>query len=154
MQATNYKIIKNDIITIEFSAKLVGGKPVSQFKERGIVTFKVGDFPLVDGVNREVLDMVVGEIKSTMIFPCDAFGEVERNLINEISLHELPREAFVGQRMFDRKRKHFAYIASIDQDRQVALTDGNHLLAGEILCFLIKILDIKRPLNDKVTVEV
>lgn len=154
MQTTNYKIVKNDIITIEFSARLEGGQPASLFKERGTVTFKVGDFPLVDGVNSEVLDMVVGEIKSTTILPYNAFGEIDRNLINEISLEDLPREVSVGQRIFDRKRKHFSYITFIDQKRDVAMTDGNHLLAGEKVCFLIRVLDIKRPSNDKIAIEV
>lgn len=139
----------NDVVTIEYSAKISGGRTIFSSEEGGPLTFKVGSFELIKGLNKAVLGMKIGEIKKVYILPIEAFGEFKSELRKNVSLANLPRFIKEGDSYFDQFKKAFFNVLSVDSDSGIALLDGNHLLAGHVLNFSIKILG-KPRLPDEV----
>lgn len=142
-------ISKNDIVTIDYTAKLRDGLTVLSTEHEGPLTFKVGDFSLVKGFNQAVLGMKIGEKKKVVFNPDEAFGEVKKNLILEVLLSKLPPFVKIGQRIITKNSRRFFNVVNIDSDQGMALLDGNHKLAGQTLHFHLKILSIKYPPKQK-----
>ncbi len=130
----------NDVITIEYSVRVSGGRTVYSSEDDGPLTFRVGSFKLIRGLNKAVLGMKVGEIKKVCILPLEAFGEVKTELKQKVLLSNLPKFIKEGDSYFDKVKKAFFNVLSVDSESGIALIDGNHLLAGYILDFSIKIL--------------
>jgi peptidylprolyl isomerase len=134
----------NDIITIEYTARMNNGITVMSTANDGPLTFKVGTFPLVKGFNDVVLGMKVGEQKSVIIPAKDAFGPFDHELICKVSLSELPEYVRVGQRIVDIDDTYFN-VLEVNNDEGLATLDGNHFLAGQDLAFSIRILNAQIP---------
>lgn len=143
--AQNSGAKRNDIITIEYSAKVKSGTTVLSTNKEGPLTFRVGDFPLVKGLNEAVLGMKLGETKRVEIYPSEAFGEFDKSLVEEYPLKKLPDFIRTGQRIFLHGRRTSFNVIDVNSEDGLATLDGNHLLAGKDLSFVIKVICIKVP---------
>lgn len=135
----------NDIVTIDYTAKLRNGLTVLCTENEGPLTFKVGEFTLVEGFNEAVLGMKIGESKKIVISPEEAFGKINKNLIFQVLLSKLPPFIKVGQRIITKNSKRFFNVVNVNSEDGMALLDGNHKLAGKTLDFQLRILSIKYP---------
>lgn len=135
----------NDVITIKYWVRVRGGRTVYSSEKNGPLTFKVGSFLTVKGLNNIAIGMLINEKKKAFIGADEAFGERDENLISNILLSELPKFIRVGENYFDKVKRSFFNVISVDCDGGTATLDGNHLLAGEVLEFSIEIKDINRP---------
>lgn len=141
---------RDDIVTIEYNAKLENGATVLSTTEEGPLTFKVGEFPLVEGLNDAVIGMKLGETKRVLIKPDFAFGKFESQLLEEYPLSKLPNFIRIGQRIFLHGRRPAFNVLSVDTEEGTATLDGNHVLAGKDLIFYIKLICVKMPPSIKV----
>lgn len=142
-------ISNKDIVTIDYTAKLRNGLTVLTTENEGPLTFKVGEFSLVEGFNEAVLGMKIGDMKKITISPEDAFGKINKNLIFKVLLEKLPPFIKIGQRIITKNSKRFFNVVNVDSDEGMALLDGNHKLAGQTLGFHLKVLSIKFPSENK-----
>ena len=108
----------------------------------GPLTFKVGHFSLVNGFNRAVLGMKVGERKNVIISAKDAFGAFDEKLISRVSLSLLPEYIRVGQRILAKDETYYN-VLEVNNEEGIAILDANHFLAGKDLSFSIRILGAK-----------
>lgn len=136
---------KNDIITIEFFARMQGGLTVLSSEEEGPLKFTVGQFKVVSGFNDAVIGMKVGESKKFSLNPEEAFGVFDKKLIKQVSLLTLPMFIRVGQSIVDGANKVIFNIVKVDSDQGLATLDGNHIFAGEKLDFYIRLKKIEKP---------
>jgi FKBP-type peptidyl-prolyl cis-trans isomerase 2 len=135
----------NDIITVDYSAKVKNGRTVLTTLDKKPLTFKVGTFSQILGFNKAVIGMKIGDIKKVTIQPKEAFGEIDTDLVFHVLLSEIPKFSRIGQRVkMVGKDDHFS-VLDVDSDAGVAVLDSNHILAGLPLEFNIRILSIKIP---------
>jgi FKBP-type peptidyl-prolyl cis-trans isomerase 2 len=107
--------------------------------------FIQGDNSLIPGLENGIEGMKVGEEKTLVIPPKDAYGDVDPKAIKEFPKSSMPKnpEPQVGmvlQAESPDGESFPATIAEIKGDK--VMVDFNHPLAGKQLTFKVKILDI------------
>lgn len=101
--------------------------------------FRVGEGNVVEGLDEAVVGMERGEERTVEVEPERAFGERDPD-----DVVEFPRE------MFDEEVEEDTIAATengrtgwvVDVDRDTVTVDFNHELAGKMLRFEIKVLDV------------
>ncbi len=147
-----YGIKLNDRVTIDYVAKLKNEKVVLSSKVTGPLTFKVGHFSIIEGLNKVILGMHVGETKNCSFSPEETFGVIDDDLICAIPLSDLPENAKEGQRISDKDNKIHFTILNIDLEKKEAILNANHILAGQVLDFIITVLKVRRPSSSSVEI--
>ena len=107
--------------------------------------FVVGSGQLIAGFDTGVLGMEKGEEKEIKLQSADAYGEPNPQLIQKIPREKLPldQEPVPGMVIavsFPNGQQMPAKIMDVD-DKEITI-DLNHPLAGKILNFKIKIIEI------------
>lgn len=136
----NYGIKFNDIVTISYTAKTENGEIVLSSHSEGPLTFRVGHFPLIKGLNKAILGMNIGESKKCIFSPEEAFGVIDKLLICKIPLSDLPNGLKEGESVSDKSTRTYFKILKIDSVDNEVLLDANHILAGQILTFSMTVL--------------
>lgn len=114
----------------------VGGQPL---------VFRPGEGKIIPGLDQGLLGMRVGETKEIVVMPQEGYGLMKLELWREVPLEQVPEEA----------RRPGAQVSGADPSgrtvqarvlevkEKTVLLDFNHPLAGKILKFSVKVLDIK-----------
>jgi len=117
----------------------LGGLPMSYMHNSGA---------LLPSLERELTGRWKGDEFEVAIYPEDAYGYLDEELVTELS-----REAFadvgelhVGMRVRDKGRdgEPALFTVLVIGDDTVTV-DGNHPLAGQVLHFRIAVIDVREP---------
>lgn len=107
--------------------------------------FIVGEGMVIDGFDKGVLGMTVGENKRVDIPFLHAYGPYNEMMIFEFSRDQLPEdlqpEIGLVLHMMDQEG-HSLPVAIIDLTETHVKLDGNHALAGKDLTFEIELVEI------------
>ncbi len=107
--------------------------------------FQVGSGQLIKGFDTAVLGMKKGEEKEIKLQPLEAYGESRPELIKDIPKSELPpgQEFKAGTiLMMNLPNGMQIPLKVIDVKEDAVTFDLNHPLAGKVLIFKIKIVEI------------
>lgn len=140
------KVENGKTVTLEFVGKLKSGSTFLNSQDDGPLTFEVGEYKIIKGLNSAVLGMEVGSEKTVTIQPEDAFGKYDENLLIKITLDKLPPDAQKNMQLKSTDQEGFERIWTIkevNQETQEAILDGNHILVDHELFFDIKVTAIK-----------
>jgi len=136
--------IKNgDKVTINFIAKLENGQVFSNSDNDGPLSFTVGEFDLINGLNEAVLGLAEGEKKEAMFKAEQAFGEYDEELLMAYPIDQLPPETIVGVQFKDDQTDKIWTVRKIDAEKGEAILDGNHILAGQPIFFELEVIKIE-----------
>ena len=107
--------------------------------------FTIGDSNVIDGLEKNVIGMSVGDKKTLTIPPEDGFGERQAQLIETVNKAQFPAhiKPKVGQRIklkITDGEETELQVTKIE-DELVTL-DANHPLSGKTLLLEIELLDI------------
>ncbi|MCK5073424.1 MAG: FKBP-type peptidyl-prolyl cis-trans isomerase [Bacteriovoracaceae bacterium] len=136
-------VSNGDTVTISYTGKLDDGTFFSSSKEDGFLQFKVGEFELIKGLNDAVLKMKKDEEKTVTIEPQNAFGERDESLLVSVPRDDLQFEPEIGLELSDDNTDQVWVVRHIDNEKGIVIMDGNHILAGHVLVFDIKIQTIE-----------
>eukprot|EP00928_Gymnodinium_smaydae_P086369 TRINITY_DN7043_c0_g1_i1.p1 TRINITY_DN7043_c0_g1~~TRINITY_DN7043_c0_g1_i1.p1 ORF type:complete len:300 (-),score=42.25 TRINITY_DN7043_c0_g1_i1:15-914(-) len=103
------------------------------------VEFICGVGQMLDGVDRTVEGMQVGETRQVTLEAADAFGEKDDSMIVEVPLADLPPDSKVGDALSTPDGSK-ALIVAIKDDK--AAVDHNHALAGRTVVFTATLLKV------------
>jgi FKBP-type peptidyl-prolyl cis-trans isomerase SlyD len=132
-------------VSIEYTLKIdngtlmasnVGGKPY---------TYVQGARQVAPGVEQALQGMETGEKKTFTVMPKDGYGERSEQAFREVHKSLVPEESrkvdaeLQGQD--ERGRVYSVRVADVREE--TILLDLNHPLAGEILHFEVKVLNIR-----------
>ena len=136
---------KGDRIRVHYKGTLEDGEVFDSSEGRKPLEFVVGAGQMIPGFDRGVVGMEVGEEKTLVLTPDDAYGKWEKEKVLEVKRNLLPKgyEPFPGDKLqmkTDNGTPVSVKVHSFD-DENVQL-DANHALAGKKLTFEVKIVEI------------
>ena len=102
---------------------------------------------LMPGLEKGMQGLKVGESKKIVVQPEDGYGPIDEHAYMEAKKSDIPKASLkVGAIVEGRDstgRPIYPRIKEIREDE--VILDYNHPLAGKVLYFDVKVLDIKKP---------
>ncbi len=116
----------------------VGGEPLS---------YVHGLQQLMPGLEKGLQGLKVGESKKIVVQPEDGYGPVDEHAYMEAKKSNIPPESLKIGAIVEGKdstgRPMYPRIKEIGEEE--VILDYNHPLAGKVLYFDVKVLDIQKP---------
>ncbi len=136
---------KNDSVKVHYTCTTDEGLVFSSKDQDKPLKFIVGKGNLLQPIEEGVVGMELNETKVINIPHQEAYGEVYKELIQEVDKELLPEnvEVKVGLQLTstqeDGSEIHFRVTKVMDNS---VMVDGNHPLAGKDLEFAIELVEI------------
>ncbi|MBM3196300.1 MAG: peptidylprolyl isomerase [Chlamydiae bacterium] len=129
------------IATVHYTGKKKDGQTFDSSVDREPFDFQIGQKQVIDGFEKAVLSLLVGEKKTFEIPFNEGYGPKNPDLIGRLKRELFPKDLELEIGTMLEIRGQPVTIIALD-DESVTL-DANHFLAGEDLIFEIELLDIK-----------
>ncbi|MBX2880554.1 MAG: FKBP-type peptidyl-prolyl cis-trans isomerase [Granulosicoccus sp.] len=107
---------------------------------------------LLSSLERELTGKYAGEHVAVTIYPEDAYGYSNEELINEFpresieQYSDVAEKLAIGMRVKLLPKEGESKLATVvDLRDDVVVLDANHPLAGQVLNFMIAIVDVREP---------
>ena len=124
----------------------VDEKVVDSSTGKGPLEYTQGDGKMMPGLTKQIEGMKVGEEKTIVVKPEDAYGNPDPDGIKEIPLTAVPKDMKldVGAILQMQDEKGQVFPAKVTEIKQESIMiDLNHPLAGKTLTFKVKIVSVK-----------
>lgn len=140
------QVKENDTVKVNYTGKLSDGQVFDSSEGKEPIEFKLGEGRLIPGFEKGLLDMKLNEKKTIEIAKADAYGDVNKDLIQEIKKAQLPQDMApeVGMGLISKTpdgQEINLVVVEVKEDSVVI--DGNHPLAGRDLIFDLEVVEIK-----------
>jgi FKBP-type peptidyl-prolyl cis-trans isomerase SlpA len=138
------KIKDGDTVSVHYTGRLENGEVFDSSKVEGREPLKVtlGQGQLIKGFETALMEMAIGDTKTTEIESPDAYGEYMEEMIQEVPKTQMPGEVEVGMQLQAQTQMGpVQFIVKEVKDESVVL-DANHPLAGQKLIFDLEIVEI------------
>jgi peptidylprolyl isomerase len=132
-------------VKVHYTGTLSDGEVFDTSKGREPLEFEVGVGQVIPGFENGVLGLAVGQSKTVVIPPSEAYGEWSEELIHMMPKSEVPdeMELFLGQELeLSDEEGNVVPVLVVDLTDEHVVLDGNHALAGQELTFEIELLEI------------
>ena len=140
------QVKSNDTVKVHYTGKLENGQIFDSSINKEPLEFKLGEGQIIPGLEKGLLDMKVSEKKTVTVSQEEAYGEVKKELFQEVPKTELPPEIKpeVGMGLVAKNpdgSERQLRVAEVKNDS--IIIDANHPLAGQNLIFDVELVDIK-----------
>jgi FKBP-type peptidyl-prolyl cis-trans isomerases 2 len=135
---------KGDKVAIHYIGRLKDGKEFDNSYENGEpIKFEVGGGMVIPGFDEGVIGMEIGDKKTIVIPPEQAYGERMEEYVFDVSKSEFPKDADIHegaifQMQSDQGEVIPVVISKIEGD--TVYLDANHPLAGKELTFEMELV--------------
>jgi peptidylprolyl isomerase len=129
------------IATVHYTGKKKDGQTFDSSVDREPFTFEMGQKQVIEGFEKAVLSLIVGEKKTFEIPFSEGYGPKNPDLIGRLKRELFPKDLELEVGSMLEIRGQPVTITALDAE-SVTL-DANHFLAGEDLVFEIELLDIE-----------
>ena len=136
---------QGDTVKIHYTGKLAHKEVFDSSVNREPLEFKLGDGKIIPGFEQAVLGMTPGESKTVHISPEKAYGPHHKELVVDVERNRLPDnlKLEVGRHVQIRQPNGGTIQAKVTSMSESKITlDANHPLAGKVLTFEIKLVEI------------
>jgi FKBP-type peptidyl-prolyl cis-trans isomerase SlyD len=132
-------------VSIEYTLKLDDKSVIDTNVGSEPLTFVQGSHQIIPGLEKELDGMKIGDSKEVSVKPEDAYGPVNEAAFREVEKTVVPEDALkVDARLQGRDANGQAVHARVAEVKdKTVLLDFNHPLAGKILHFDVKVLNIQ-----------
>ena len=140
------KVKENDTVRVHYTGKLTSGEVFDSSREREPLEVTLGEGRLIPGFEKGLIDMEVAEKKTITIPKEEAYGEVRKDLFQELGKDQLPSEITpeVGMGLVARGQDGSERQLRITEVKDASIVvDANHPLAGQDLIFDLELVEIK-----------
>lgn len=139
------KVKNGDTVKVHYTGKLDDGSVFDSSDGKDPIEFEVGAGRMIEGFDKGVVDMEVGETKTIKI-PCDkAYGQYREDMIAVLERDEVPVKFKLAKGMvlqFKAENNAPMMVTVKDLTDTHITLDGNHALAGKDLTFDIELVEI------------
>ncbi len=137
---------EKDTVRVHYTGKLEDGQVFDSSLEREPLEITLGQGMLIPGFEKGLVDMKVNEKKTVNVPKEEAYGDVQKELFQEVSNENLPKEIKpeVGMGLMAKNpdgSERQLRVAEVKDDSIVV--DANHPLAGKDLTFDLEVVEIK-----------
>jgi FKBP-type peptidyl-prolyl cis-trans isomerase 2 len=139
-KATNGKTVK-----VHYTGKLENGDIFDSSREREPLEFTIGQGQMIPGFEKGIMDMAVGDKKTIVLPPEEAYGEYNEELTMPYKRSDLPADLVpqVGMTLqFQSQQGQVFYVTVIKVTDDEIVVDANHQLAGKTLTFDVEMMEI------------
>ena len=142
--ADNNIVQKGDHVYLHFVSKLEDGTTISSSLGKQPMQFTVGAGEVIHGLDVSVEGMKLGERKTLIISPEDAFGSPTKELISEIPRYAIKEvEPHVGMEITMKAPNGRIIHATITEVKPTTIVvDANHPLAGKTIMYEVMVMKI------------
>ncbi len=132
-------------VSLEYTLADVDGKVLDSNKGRPPLTFTQGEHQIIPGLESALTGMRAGDEKQVTVQPADGYGEVDPNAVAEVPKEALPPNALlVGTQLVAKSRDGQSRLVRVKEIKEATvIIDLNHPLAGKVLHFSIKVLQVE-----------
>ncbi len=134
-----------DTVKIHYTGKLTDQSVFDSSVNREPLEFTIGESGIINGLQQAVIGMGIGDKKSIVVSPEEAFGPVREELIVDVDREHLPENITpeVGEQLRVQKPDGSFIDVRITHTTDTAVTiDANHPLAGQTLLFDVELVEI------------
>jgi peptidylprolyl isomerase len=137
-------IRKGDSVRVHYTGTLADGMVFDSSRERDPLEFVLGKRMLIEGFENALIGRKTGERVRVTIPAAEAYGEVDKDLLFTVPVHEVPPhitpEPGLQLSLSSPEGDMEVTIARVDDD--MVVLDANHPLAGKELTFDIEIVSV------------
>lgn len=140
------KAKKGDVVKVHYTGKLNSGEQFDSSAGRAPLEFTVGAGQMIPGFDAAIPGMIVGEKKTIVISPENAYGEKNAEAIIEFPKSNIPADMKLKPGMKLQLRNEAGQpipVIVTEVKDEIIVLDANHELAGKELIFDIELVDIK-----------
>lgn len=140
------KIDRNTVVTVAYSATDADGNTIDEGKEP--LSYLHGGYDTIFlPVEVALNGKAVGDSVTVKLQPADAFGEYDPELVNIVSVDELPQPLKIGMQIegnpADGGDEDSFFVTVTDIADGKAVLDANHPLAGMSLVFNCTVQEVR-----------
>ena len=142
------KAKKGDVVKVHYKGKLNSGEQFDSSEGREPLEFTVGAGQMIAGFDAAIPGMIVGEKKTIIIAPENAYGEKNEEAIIEFPKSNIPANMKLESGMKLQLRNeagHPVPVIVTEVKDDIVILDSNHELAGKELIFDIELIEIAAP---------
>lgn len=146
-EADMSKARKGDMVKIHYTGMYEDGKAFDSSRGGEPIRFTLGGGQVIQGFDKAVIGMEVGESKKVVIPPEEGYGPYREELVADMSRSKVPQDMFlqVGMTLQAKSPEGNAINVTVARLSEDTVTlDGNPPLAGKTLTFEIELMDISR----------
>lgn len=133
-------------VTVYYTGKLETGEVFDTNVNSNPLIFTFGVGELIEGFEKGLEGMSIGEKKEVAIGYEQAYGERNEEKIQPVNLSLLPQDVQVGAQLQGTApdgTEFIALVTEIDEEAQTAMVDTNHPLAGKNLVFEVEVVNVE-----------
>lgn len=137
---------ENNTVKVNYTGKLSDGHVFDSSEGKEPLEFTLGQGQLISGFEKGLIDMKVNEKKTITIPKEEAYGEINKYLIQEVEKAKLPQDITpeVGMGLVSKSKEgEEMNLVVIEVKADSIVIDGNHPLAGKDLIFDLEVVEIK-----------
>ena len=139
------QVTKGDLVQVHYTGKLSDGEEFDSSRGEEPLKVEIGAGQLIQGFEDGLLGMSIGESKTVIIPPDQAYGLRHEEMVRAVTLDQLPdglevQEGMILESSDQQGHRVELRVTEIDGDKVVL--DMNHPLAGETLTFDIEVVEI------------
>ena len=143
------KVEQGNHVTIEYESMIEAGEVVESSAETGPFELEVGKGLMPAGFENGIIGMQVGEEKTIVLQPDEAYGSIDGNLLHTVNKSVLgdninPEPGMVLGMTVDKdgeKHQVPALVTAVNGDE--ITIDFNHPLAGKAITYKITVKSIR-----------
>lgn len=145
--------VENDVVvTIEYKL-LVDGEILDSTDEEGPLDYLQGHDNIIQGLEKELAGMKVGDAKKVTVSPEDGYGDLDPNAIFDLPRDEFPDDVPLEEGIELEITDHngevmLAKIVGVGEE-EIRL-DTNHPLAGKTLHFEVTIKNLRKASPEEI----
>jgi len=134
-----------DTVKVRFTGRLENGEVFTRSEDENPVELILGTGQLIEGFEKGVMGMKVGETKTITIPPEQGYGSRQDELMVEVDRRDLPDHITPAVGKALKVRRHDGediHLIIMDMNEDTITLDANHPLAGITLFFDLELVAI------------
>ena len=138
------KIKNGDNVSVHYTGKLEDGSvfDTSLAEGREPLTVTLGQGQLIPGFENGLIDMTAGEMKTIEIEPENAYGDINPQMVSEVSITQVPEGVKAGDMLQGQNQFGPVNVVVTEVKESTAVLDMNHPLAGKKLIFDLEVVSV------------
>lgn len=140
------QVKENNTVKVNYTGKLSDGQIFDSSEGKQPLEFTLGQGQLIPGFEKGLIDMKLNEKKTITVAKEEAYGDVNKDLIQEVKKTELPQDMTpeVGMGLVSKSPDgQEMNLMVVEVKEESIVIDGNHPLAGKELVFDLEVIEIK-----------